>query len=39
MLFHEDALVVVAVGVTDAVVALLDLVGFVETRVGHRLGR
>jgi hypothetical protein len=35
MFFLENALVVVAVGVTDAVVALLDLVSFVETGVSY----
>ena len=37
VLFHKDALVVVAVGVTDAVVVLLDLVGFVETGISNGL--
>ena len=34
VLFHKDALVVVAVGVTDAVVALLDVALLVEASVG-----
>ena len=37
MLLHEDALVVVAVGVADAVVALLDLAHLVKPRVGDGL--
>ena len=39
VLLHKDTLVVVAVGVTDAVVALLDLVGFVEAGVSDGLRR
>ena len=37
VLFHKDALVVVAVGVTDAVVALLHFANLVEARVGDGL--
>ena len=39
MLLHEDALSVVAVGVADAVGALLDLAHLVETGVGNGLWR
>ena len=39
VLFHEDALTVVAVGVTDAVVALLHFARLVEARVGDVLRR
>ena len=35
VLFHTDTLAVVAIGVADAVVALLDLVGFVEAGVSY----
>lgn len=34
-LFHADLLLVVAVCVADAVVALLDLFGFVETVISY----